>query len=192
MSDSTSSQQHIDRISSETYQKAISDLSALHNMDFDAYLADYKPISGRELFMGRHFHKHNFQHDGELAVALANRLILQKHVKSNMADNSLGVLQFSDDQMLKLRAMYRDGILQDMLRRVQDDRKLIDDYSTQPARVEGRRRALQLPIVRAQDQMKDLRKGMRGQSKKYERQAALDAVKAQRAKYRQMAQKARR
>lgn len=180
-------------ITEEQYQYAISDLSELRNLDFDTYLANYQPISGGSVFSGRHFHKKEYKQEGDHVIALVNRLILQGHVKSSLTkSNELGVLEFTDEQMRQLRAMYRDHILQDFLMRVEKDRALIDEYANQPAKFEGKRRALQLPIVRPQDQINDLRKSLHHQSKKYERQAAVNAMKQQKERYRKMGHRANR
>ena len=180
-------------ITEEQYQDAISDLSELRNLDFDTYLANYQPISGGSVFSGRHFHKKEYKQEGDRVIALVNRLILQGHVKSSLTnENDLGVLEFTDEQMRQLRAMYRDHILQDFLMRVKKDMALIDEYANQPAKFEGKRRALQLPIVRPQDQIKNLRKSLHHQSKKYERQAAVDAMKQQKERYRKMGRRTNR
>lgn len=179
------------KITEQEYQNAIIDLSAAKHVDLDRLINETSPVSKWSLTFGALFSSGRLAAELQGIEGLLNLLVNQEGLKTeHLKMDDYGRWHFSNDQLARLRTLYRAQRLQSILDTIRKDQQIIDAYAKQatihPLKKPEYRPLKNPPVVRTGDLMSKLKDSMRSQDKKLERIAAKAALKESKEKNREM------
>ena len=202
------------RLSEKQYLDAVADIAAVKNSGLDSLLNGIdvpKEAKGlKHVFKAMFKNTEIVQKRQEITNFLSLLTLKYDFKSSRLSQNELGQWEIEHNDWLKLDTLYEKGELQALLTRVKDDENLIDVYAKQDyIPVEFRRRAIDLnnahidyslsdepkkkfdhlPAVRNEDIVKNAKRNVMTQAKRYERSIAKQKINRNRQKHAQMMEK---
>lgn len=179
-----------DLITEQEYQNAIIDLSAAKHVSLDRLIDETTPVSKWSLTFGALFSGSRLSAELQGIEGILNVLINKEGLSAgSLKIDDYGRWHFSEDQLARLRTLYRAQRLQSILDTIRKDQKIIDDYARQATIHPLKHDYKPLknpPVVRTEDLMSKMKNSLRSQDKKLERIAAKAALKESKEKNREM------
>ena len=120
------------QITEQEYQNAIIDLSAAKHVDLDRLINETSPVSKWSLTFGSLFSSSRLAAELQGIEGLLNLLVNQEGLKTeHLKMDDYGRWHFSNDQLARLRTLYRAKRLQSILDRIRKDQQILDAYAKQ-------------------------------------------------------------
>lgn len=186
------------KVSEQEYQQAVATISKIKHTNLDYLVDQTAPVGSIGLFFGSLFSMNRIQGELQGIEGLLSLLVTQEHLPAKrLRPDRYGRWHLSEHDDRALRTLYRQQTLQKMLDDLRQAQQTVQLYAHQETiREKNQYQQMQVVknplMIRPQDQVKNFKKRMLKQTKKYERIAAKQSMQRQHDAYQDMIRKASR